>query len=192
MKMELVLTGSLIAEGFNALCENQGFLLKALLNTYECWNIEVFISCIEQLSLMTESYEASELTDQDLNGPSLFCQGRRSGSHPAREFRVAEKRIEQLCHPFQDQQPGVRPGRRECDGKTDPQYYRTHSARVQRHPSSLFERSNSFVYCPGSGLDQVTWLVFRCMLLTAGARGLFLHIAAISRVLSEPTSRSLP
>nr|XP_037285412.1 uncharacterized protein LOC119178327 [Rhipicephalus microplus] len=66
MKIDLVVTGTLIAEGFNALCENQGLLLKALLNTYECWNIEVLISCIEQLSLMTESYEASEQTDQDL------------------------------------------------------------------------------------------------------------------------------
>nr|XP_037285410.1 uncharacterized protein LOC119178326 [Rhipicephalus microplus] len=66
MKMELVLTGSLIAEGFNALCENQGFLLKALLNTYECWDIQVLISCIEQLPLMTQSYDASEHTDRDL------------------------------------------------------------------------------------------------------------------------------
>ncbi|KAL3210728.1 hypothetical protein MRX96_008669 [Rhipicephalus microplus] len=63
---EIVVGGALITEGFKALCENQGFLLKALLNAHECWDILGLTSCIEGLLLTTESYDVSEQTDRDL------------------------------------------------------------------------------------------------------------------------------
>ncbi|XP_070388611.1 uncharacterized protein [Dermacentor albipictus] len=50
-KMALARLESSLAAGLETLCENEGSLVKKLLITFRCWNLQMFGSCLRQLPL---------------------------------------------------------------------------------------------------------------------------------------------
>ncbi|XP_037509924.2 uncharacterized protein LOC119386703 [Rhipicephalus sanguineus] len=66
-RMELELAESSMVAAFDALCENEGSLLKTVLNTYQCWNFPAFFGCIQQLPLTTKNFDFfAKRTEKDL------------------------------------------------------------------------------------------------------------------------------
>ncbi|KAL3210725.1 hypothetical protein MRX96_008666 [Rhipicephalus microplus] len=117
-KMELELLESSMVEGFEALCENQGSLLKTLLSVYQCWNFQEFLSCIVQLPLTTKSFDfLAKRTDQDLEVlkkglPKCIAHSKINTKQCA---QVDEKAIEKLMHTFAERTvPGYNAASRAC------------------------------------------------------------------------------
>ncbi|XP_054931834.1 uncharacterized protein [Dermacentor andersoni] len=48
-KKVLAMLENSLAAGLDNLCENEGSLLKKLLITFRCWNLEMFVSCVGKL-----------------------------------------------------------------------------------------------------------------------------------------------
>lgn len=67
-KMALALQESSWVAAFDTLCENEGSLLKNLLVTFRCWNLDTFVSCVEQLALTATRLDffSAKRTQKDL------------------------------------------------------------------------------------------------------------------------------
>lgn len=102
-RMELELAEASMVAGFDALCENEGSLLKTLLDTYQCWNIPEFVNCIQQLALTTKGFDFfAKRTEKDLEvlkNELPKCVARSKINSP-RCAQVDIGSIEKLVHTF--------------------------------------------------------------------------------------------
>ncbi|XP_075538672.1 uncharacterized protein LOC142573055 [Dermacentor variabilis] len=64
----LALQESSFVAGLEVLCANEGSLLKKLLITFRCWNLEMFVSCLEELPLTATRLDffTAKRTQKDL------------------------------------------------------------------------------------------------------------------------------